>query len=161
MLALRITLRQCTTDADSSPVLSIWIAYGVRNIDWGWASRCCTYWTPIKARPKESDVTDELIKELTFGSSLSKCRAKQPIKMITDWRIVSCAEVSGAMSKNCSNTGKRRDMFACKRIWELIDSPSKGLSKSPARYSQGTCCPSFALSYSKGLFTWRWETPVR
>ena len=30
MLALRITLRQCTTDADSSPVLSIWIAHGVR-----------------------------------------------------------------------------------------------------------------------------------
>ena len=120
-----LALHQCTTDADSSPVLSIWIASGVRNIDWGWVRCCCTYWTPIKAKPKESEVTDELIKELTFGSSLSKCRAKQPIKMITDWRIVSCAEVSGAMSKNCSNTGKRRDMFACKRIWELIDSPSK------------------------------------
>ena len=35
MLALRITLRQCTTDVDSSPVLSIWIAHGVRKIDWG------------------------------------------------------------------------------------------------------------------------------
>lgn len=51
---------------------------------------------------------------LTLGSSLSKCRAKQPIKMITDWRIVSWAEVSGAMSRNCSNTGNRSDMLAWK-----------------------------------------------
>ena len=38
----------------------------------------------------------------TFGSVLERCLARDPVKMITDCRMMSWADESGAWSRNSS-----------------------------------------------------------
>jgi len=52
----------------------------------------------------------------TLRSSRSKCLAREPIRITTDWRTASKLPESGALSRNSSKTDKRLFTVSCNKI---------------------------------------------